>query len=67
MRVESVLLAGCRCRVAAASDSAICLVFAEIIKYGLIRDAALFQWLEQNMGRLLQRDPEVIRNNGKEA
>ena len=34
---------------------------AEIIKYGLIRDAPLFEWLEQNMDRLLQRDPEVGR------
>lgn len=33
---------------------------SEIIKYGLIRDAPLFQWLEQNMDRLLQRDAEVI-------
>lgn len=32
---------------------------AEIIKYGLIRDAQLFEWLEQNMDRLLARDPEV--------
>lgn len=32
---------------------------AEIIKYGLIRDAPLFEWLEANMGRLLARDPEV--------
>lgn len=32
---------------------------AEIIKYGLIRDAPLFDWLEANMGRLLGRDPEV--------
>ncbi|KAL3157215.1 hypothetical protein ABBQ38_001452 [Trebouxia sp. C0009 RCD-2024] len=32
---------------------------SEIIKYGLIRDAPLFQWLEQNMDRLLQRDAEA--------
>ena len=32
---------------------------AEIIKYGLIRDAPLFAWLEANMERLLTRDPEV--------
>lgn len=32
---------------------------SEIIKYGLIRDAPLFEWLEQNMDRLLQRDAEV--------
>ena len=35
---------------------------SEIIKYGLIRDAPLFQWLEQNMDRLLQRDAEVTLN-----
>ena len=29
---------------------------SEIIKYGLIRDADLFAWLEANMGTLLARD-----------
>ncbi|SFK24080.1 3-dehydroquinate synthase [Nitrosomonas aestuarii] len=33
---------------------------AEIIKYGLIRDPAFFEWLEQNMQRLLARDPVVL-------
>ena len=32
---------------------------SEIVKYGLIRDAPLFEWLEQNMDRLMQRDSEV--------
>ena len=32
---------------------------SEIVKYGLIRDAPLFEWPEQNMDRLMQRDPEV--------
>lgn len=30
---------------------------SEIIKYGLIRDAALFEWLEENMHKVLARDP----------
>lgn len=34
---------------------------AEIIKYGLIRDADLFEWLEENMDKLLARDPAAIR------
>jgi len=34
---------------------------SEIVKYGLIRDPALFAWLEANMERLLQRDPQVPR------
>lgn len=34
---------------------------AEIIKYGLIRDAEFFQWQEQNMSQLLQRDPQALR------
>ncbi|KAG7354582.1 3-dehydroquinate synthase [Nitzschia inconspicua] len=34
---------------------------AEIIKYGLIRDAALFEWLEDNMDLLLKRDPSATR------
>lgn len=34
---------------------------SEVVKYGLIRDAPLFRWLEDNMDRLLDRDPEVGR------
>tara|TARA_R110002073_G_scaffold55010_11_gene141297 strand:- start:459 stop:2129 length:1671 start_codon:yes stop_codon:yes gene_type:complete len=33
---------------------------AEIIKYGLIRDSVFFDWLEQNIVRLLARDPSVL-------
>lgn len=33
---------------------------AEIIKYGLIRDAAFFEWLEQNIAQLVARDPQVM-------
>ena len=34
---------------------------SEIIKYGLIRDDALFGWLEENMEKLLVRDPLAMR------
>jgi 3-dehydroquinate synthase len=34
---------------------------SEVIKYGLIRDAAFFLWLEMNMDKLLQRDPVATR------
>lgn len=34
---------------------------SEIIKYGLIRDADLFCWLEENMEKLLDRDPEAFK------
>lgn len=33
---------------------------AEVIKYGLIEDAALFAWLEANMERLLAHDPDAL-------
>ncbi|MFV1982647.1 MAG: 3-dehydroquinate synthase [Thiohalomonadales bacterium] len=33
---------------------------AEVIKYGLIRDADFFIWLEQNTDKLLQRDPKTL-------
>lgn len=33
---------------------------AEVIKYGLISDALFFVWLEQNMARLLARDPQAL-------
>ena len=33
---------------------------AEVIKYGLISDAELFGWLEQNMDRLLAHDAQAL-------
>ncbi len=33
---------------------------AEVIKYGLIRDMSFTQWLEENMHKLLERDPEAL-------
>ncbi|KAI3913958.1 hypothetical protein MKW98_010770 [Papaver atlanticum] len=33
---------------------------AEVIKYGLIRDAELFEWQEKNMDSLLARDPSAL-------
>lgn len=33
---------------------------AEVIKYGLIRDNAFTEWLENNMHKILDRDPEAI-------
>ncbi|CAI6011832.1 unnamed protein product [Closterium sp. NIES-65] len=33
---------------------------AEVIKYGLIRDAEFFEWQEENMDRLLARDPAAL-------
>jgi 3-dehydroquinate synthase len=34
---------------------------SEIIKYGLIRDADFFEWQEEHMEDLLQRNPEALR------
>lgn len=33
---------------------------AEVIKYGLIRDLPFLDWLEDNMGALLARDPSAL-------
>ncbi|TXH70338.1 MAG: 3-dehydroquinate synthase [Thiothrix sp.] len=33
---------------------------AEVIKYGLIRDPAFLTWLDENMDRLLARDPAAL-------
>ena len=33
---------------------------AEIVKYGLIRDASFFAWLEHHMERLIAREPEAL-------
>ena len=35
---------------------------AEVIKYGVIRDAEFFRWLEANVDRLLRRDPDVLNH-----
>jgi 3-dehydroquinate synthase len=34
---------------------------AEVIKYGLIRDLPFFEWLEQNMDKLLARDAQALQ------
>ncbi|XP_059623449.1 3-dehydroquinate synthase, chloroplastic [Cornus florida] len=34
--------------------------FAEVIKYGLIRDAEFFEWQEKNMQALMARDPDAL-------
>ncbi len=41
-------------------DRELCAGVAEVIKYGLIRDAEFFRWLEANLDRLLQRDPAAL-------
>lgn len=33
---------------------------AEVVKYGLIRDADFFQWQESCMERMAARDPVVL-------
>ncbi|MES0327950.1 MAG: 3-dehydroquinate synthase, partial [Gammaproteobacteria bacterium] len=33
---------------------------AEVIKYGLIKDANFFDWIDQNMDALLQREPKAL-------
>lgn len=33
---------------------------AEVIKYGLIRDLEFLAWIEENLGRLLERDPVAL-------
>jgi len=35
---------------------------AEVIKYGAIRDAAFFQWLEENAARLVAGDPVALEH-----
>lgn len=34
---------------------------SEVVKYGLIRDAPFFEWQEENMEKLLARDPATTR------
>jgi 3-dehydroquinate synthase len=37
-----------------------CAGLAEVVKYGLGLDAALFEWLEENLEAVLDRDPEAV-------
>lgn len=46
--------------LATLSDRELRAGLAEIIKYGLIRDAAFFAWLEESMDRLLAREPSAL-------
>jgi 3-dehydroquinate synthase len=41
-------------------DRELCAGLAEVIKYGLIRDAEFFLWLEANLERLLARDGTAL-------
>lgn len=41
-------------------DSQLSAGIAEVIKYGLIRDMNFTSWLEENMQKLLNRDPEAL-------
>jgi 3-dehydroquinate synthase len=43
------------------SDAELRAGIAEVIKYGLIRDLPFLEWLEQNMGKLLQHDAEALQ------
>ncbi|XP_024520047.1 3-dehydroquinate synthase, chloroplastic isoform X1 [Selaginella moellendorffii] len=38
----------------------LCSGIAEVVKYGLIRDAKFFEWQEENMDKLLARDPDAL-------
>lgn len=42
------------------SDRQLSSGLAEVIKYGLIRDMPFLEWLEENIERLLVRDPEAL-------
>jgi len=42
-------------------DNELAAGLAEVIKYGLIRDLAFLEWLEQNMDKLLARDTEALQ------
>lgn len=33
---------------------------AEVVKYGLIRDADFFVWMEENMSKMIGRDPDAL-------
>ncbi|HEX8740764.1 MAG TPA: 3-dehydroquinate synthase [Casimicrobiaceae bacterium] len=46
--------------LATLPDRELCAGLAEVIKYGAIRDAVFFEWLEKNLKGLLARDTEML-------
>jgi 3-dehydroquinate synthase len=46
--------------LASLPDRELAAGLAEVIKYGLILDAAFFDWLEQNVGRLVAREVDAL-------
>jgi 3-dehydroquinate synthase len=48
------------CTLKTLEDRELSAGIAEIIKYGLIRDAEFFIWLEKNIQKLLARDPVTL-------
>ena len=42
------------------NDREISAGLAEVVKYGLIRDEKFFDWLEENIEQLLNREPEAL-------
>ena len=55
------LVLACAATLITLPDRELSAGLAEVIKYGLIRDPAFFEWLEQNMERLLARDMDALR------
>lgn len=46
--------------LASLPDKQFCSGIAEAVKYGLVWDAALFEWLEENMERIVRREPGEV-------
>jgi len=42
------------------SDKELSAGLAEVIKYGLIRDASFFEWLENNIEGIMKRNPQLL-------
>jgi len=43
-------------------DRELCAGLAEVVKYGMLADAELFDWLERNGERLLRREPAALHH-----
>lgn len=48
-------------------DRELCSGIAEVIKYGLIRDSAFFEWQEQNMAKIVGRDDAALAETIKRS